>query len=79
MSEIIDEILKESRKRAKEQKQRLKKRMRDLTNINLENSRGPLLKNGRVCVRFHFYKKAKKKHEKLSAEAKFLHSRLKRS
>lgn len=64
---------------AREQKRRLRKREADLRgDCNRVPSRGPIQSNGRLCVRWHFYAAAKRKHELLTRQVSELRRFLRR-
>ena len=54
---------------ARERKRRVRARLHDLRKDGVRTaSRGPLLSNGRLCVRWHFYERAKDNHRLVTEE-----------
>ena len=58
---------------ARDRKRRLRERMNALRGDDVRPpSRGPLLPNGRKCIRWHFYKLAKANHRMATEEVAVL-------
>jgi hypothetical protein len=69
MKSSLDTILQNLLLSAKIQKRRKKERLIDLGGDWVKvPSRGPLLSNGKKCLRWHFWKAAQTKHQKITQQ-----------
>ena len=65
------------RREARAQKRRVRQRLAALRGGPVATpSRGPIQKNGRKCLRWHFWQAATARHQNLSAQINALHANL---
>lgn len=63
----LDRLVRDLIRRAKDQKRRTRQRLRDMAgDFIAEPSRGPIQRNGRRCIRWHFWQASRAKHQAIT-------------
>jgi hypothetical protein len=63
----MERLVRDLIRAAKDQKRRTRRRLRDMAgDFIAEPSRGPIQRNGRLCIRWHFWQASRAKHQAIT-------------